>query len=134
MIPKFKAIIKNGKVKVYQKDLMEMWIASIPEEKEVWVQVCPAKKNRSSPQNNYLWGVVYALISGHTGYTPEEVHEAMKLKFLRKYTDSPLPSLRSTTELSTAEFEDYVEKIRQWGSTECNLVIPSPNDFIILTP
>jgi hypothetical protein len=129
VIPVFLGKIIGGKLKVYQKEFMEIWIASIPEGSEVKVLISRAKKNRSNPQNNYLRGVVYPLISENTGYTNEEVHDAMKYKFLMT-EDSPLVRVRSTASLSTIEFEAYLEQIKTWASSELGIVIPNPNDIV----
>lgn len=92
------------------------------------------KKPRSIAENRYYWGVVIALVSDGTGYTDEEAHEAMKFLFLKQRRRLPgkltgsLDSVRSTAELTTVEFEDYLSKIRQWASMELQVYIPLPNE------
>lgn len=86
-------------------------------------------KSRSLKENNYYWGIVVELISQHTGFTPQETHEALKWKFLR-IVKGKLESCRSTTELSIAEFETFLSQIRQWASEELNCWIPEPNSPI----
>jgi len=85
---------------------------------------------RTSPQNAYYWAVVVELIAEELGYDKEEAHEALKFKFLRKHSGK-LPSVRSTTDLDTKEFEDYVEKIRRFAAEELNINIPDPNQVEI---
>lgn len=92
--------------------------------------VVKKKKIRSNNQNSYYWGVVIELISEHTGYTSEEAHDAMKHLFLIDYS-TKLPRIRSTTELSTAEYEDYLSKIRMFASRELSLYIPDPNSPLL---
>lgn len=36
---------------------------------------------------------------------------------------------RSTTELSTIEFEKYLEDIRRWASMKLSCYIPLPNEY-----
>jgi hypothetical protein len=38
------------------------------------------------------------------------------------------PTVRSTSDLSTIEFEEYCSKIRMWASKELGVYIPSPNE------
>lgn len=93
---------------------------------QYWIVLKEHKRDRSDPQNRYYWGCVIALISEWTGYTPEEAHEAMKMKFLRAHEDTDIPTVKSTTKLSTAEFEAYCESIRRFAA-EHQVVIPEPN-------
>lgn len=103
---------------------------------EVIVTIEPRKAARSQPQNRYYWGVVVELISEHTGYTPEELHDYLKAKFLPKAL--ALPDANgvivdefviggSTTKLNKLEFGEYVERIRQWAAETLDVVIPDPD-------
>lgn len=94
----------------------------------VEVVVRRPRKHRSDRQNRYYWGVLIAILAEHCGYTSEELHEALKWKFLRVEADGPLPTVRSTTSLSTVEFEEYLEKVRIWASTDLDVYIPLPNE------
>ena len=87
-------------------------------------------RQRSQNENRYYWGVVIALLAEHCGYTPEEMHEALKFAMLRTHEDGPLPSVKSTAQLSTTEFEDYLERIRIWAATELGVVVPLPNEAV----
>lgn len=77
-------------------------------------------------ENNYYWGVVLDAIADTTGYTPEEVHDAMRWKFLR--VGGRFERVKSTTSLSTHEFEEYLEKIRMFANQELNCRIPLPRE------
>lgn len=93
------------------------------------------KKDRSNNQNRYYWGVVVNELSEHTGFTPDEVHEILKHKFLWKVlfvkaksgTDKVLVG-KSTAQLTTAEFENFMRDVRQWASIELGVWIPEPNE------
>ena len=101
-------------------------------DKQVECVVRLPRKDRSIDENAYYWKVVVGLISEHTGYTPEEVHEFLKLKFLSKIIvmagkDERIP--RSSTSLSTLEWEKWMTEIREWAAQELSLVIPEPNQI-----
>ena len=98
------------------------------EGKKVEVIVRPLKKHRSGEQNRYYWGVVIDIIAGATGYSPEEAHDAMRVKFLADMTGD-LPRVRSTTDLTTSEFMDYIAQIQQFGSEYLEVYIPEPNEI-----
>lgn len=77
------------------------------------------KANRSTEQNSYLWGVIYKAISDLTGYEIDEIHDLMRNMFLRqdkKLLDKEVVSLKSTSNLSSAEFKEYVDLIKAWAS------------------
>ena len=126
MNPIFFATIKKGKVIFNNVQLFNNYLLSL-EGKDVEVVVRKPKKERSNPQNRYYWGVVINLLCETTGYTPEEMHEALKMLFLKDNTRK-IPTLRSTTELTTIEFEDFLEGVRVWAASELNCIIPLPNE------
>jgi hypothetical protein len=86
------------------------------------------KSKRSNEQNSYYWGVVLDILSKHTGYESDEMHEILKFKFLRKRINNDVEYVQSTTKLNTAEMEEYLEKVRRWAATELSCNIPLPNE------
>lgn len=99
--------------------------------------VCGAvngKNTRSIPQNKYYWSVIIGILSDHTGFTPDEVHEILKQKFLKKDViikeKDKVDIIRistSTTGLTTIEMEEYLTKIKEWSAIELGIVLPDPN-------
>lgn len=90
---------------------------------------------RSVRANSYYWGVVVHLISEHTGYTPDELHDVLKAKFLPKHlafsdgngeVKGEFVIGGSTRKLNTAEFVEYTESIRRWAAEDLDVVIPDP--------
>ena len=84
---------------------------------------------RTQKQNRYYWGVVLELIANHTGYLTEEVHEVMKSKFLRSkkvWGGGEITILRSTSDLTSDEFAEYIEQVRV-EATEMEINIPDPD-------
>ena len=51
---------------------------------------------RSLSQNAWYRGVAIPLLAEHCGYDKDEMHGALKFRFLREHTDSELPTVRST--------------------------------------
>lgn len=126
MNPIFFAKIEKGKIRLYDQRNFNNYINHL-QGKEVQVSVGLVKKQRSNNQNRFLWGVCYKLLSDTTGYIPEEVHDAMRMMFLLDKTRE-IPTLLSTTGLTTKEFEEYLEKIRIWAAQELSCIIPLPNE------
>lgn len=114
--------IKNGKLQVqrfFKKDLLKL------EGREV--EIMPVESTRSSQANRYYWGIVIKLISEHTGFTPEEVHEVFKKKFLtyhKSYKGKVYKFTKSTTDLKISDFAGYVDKIIQYATSELGIIIP----------
>jgi dihydroorotate dehydrogenase len=94
------------------------------------------KKQRSNNQNRYYHGVVVKTLSEHTGFTSDEMHEVLKHKFLKTYLHvvnkkgsvEEVQISKSTKDLNTKEFEDYMTKVREWASIELGCWIPEPNE------
>jgi hypothetical protein len=85
------------------------------------------KTSRSTLQNSYYFGVVVEILAKELGYDKDEIHEILKYKFLQSNAMG-MPYVKSTTKLSTGEFEDYLEKIRRWAAEFLNINIPLPNE------
>ena len=128
MTPIFFANQKNGELQIEQAQEFKSHVHSLGE-KRLEVTVKPYKKNRSRNQNKYLWGVVYKIISEHTGEDQDDLHYHFKNKFLEtKGKSGKLKSSKSTKKLSTIEFEEYIDKIVRWAASwDCQ--IPSPNEI-----
>jgi hypothetical protein len=90
------------------------------------------KKPRSLSQNKYYWGVVVLILSTEIGEDKDTMHEVLKMKFLSEKIIMPdmtvTPIGRSTSELSTVNFEEFVKTVQMWASSEMNIYIPKPNE------
>lgn len=58
------------------------------------------------------------------------MHEALKWLFLKKRI-APIPTVISTTKLNTAQFTDYIERIKRWATMNYNIYLPDPEDVFI---
>jgi hypothetical protein len=96
--------------------------------KPVEVTIQRERKKRSLSQNSYYHGVVVKMLADAAGYEPDEMHDALRWEFLRVHGEERLPSVRSTTELSTVEFEDYLSKCRMLGAQVYGVYVPGPGE------
>lgn len=81
---------------------------------------------RSNQQNRLYWGVYVEALSNHTGYSPDEIHEILKAKFLPKklalcdgngeVVDEYVLG-GSTTKLDVIAFGDYLAAIHEWAES-----------------
>jgi hypothetical protein len=98
------------------------------------------RKGRSSNANRYYWGVVLnEFVEFRQGqgedFTADMAHEFFKLKFLRK----PVVNLdtgevlgqttRSTADLDTAEFAEYIDKVCAWLAGY-DIAVPEANQYL----
>lgn len=89
-------------------------------------------RGRSNNQNRYYWSVVLGLIAEETGHTTEELHEFLKSMFLPRtfiqVGKREREIVKSTTDLSTADMEGFLTRVRVFASQELNVFIPLPNE------
>jgi hypothetical protein len=113
------AIVKDGKL---QLDDMQEYLRNLQKlnGEKVTVKIEKFKKARSLGENSYFHGVVCQILSDELGYSPEEIKGILKWKF----------KIKSTADLSTVEFEEFMTKVRVWVSGELGIYIPSPNEDI----
>ena len=126
----FRGTVEKCKVVLLDQGGYNLLVASL-NGKDIEITLGKPSKQRSNQENRYYWGVVIKLISEHTGYTADEAHDAMRLKFLRN-NDGKLITLKSTTKLSTVEFEAYMSSIRQFASEPIDgldFYIPEPGEI-----
>ncbi len=97
------------------------------------------KSKRSIDQNSWLWGIAHPLLAEHLGYDEHE-HERLHYDMLalRFGTVAVTPLLKgaaprivpakTSSELNTAEFSDYMEWYVRTAASEFGCVIPLPNE------
>lgn len=127
--------IVDGKLKVEAREQM---LDALVEWSNgpVTITIEQQKATRSQQANAYYWGAVVKRIAAWNGNTPDEIHEALKLKFLSKELAfangngevvAEFVIGGSTRQLDTAAFYDYVERIRAWAQEALELHIPPPD-------
>ena len=89
-------------------------------------------KNRTLPQNALMWKWIQ-IIGDDLGYTSEELHEAFKSKFLgiekrKTIFGKEYETLNSTTELTTKEFSEYMDKIQAFAMMH-DITLPQPDYY-----
>lgn len=90
---------------------------------------------RTARANAFYWGVIVRRLSEHTGFTPDEMHEVLKAKFLPKelavcdangvIVDGFVIG-GSTRKLGTVAFGEYCDAIRRWAAEDLHVDIPDP--------
>jgi len=95
--------------------------------------ICEVKKKkntRSIVQNNYYWFLL-TMLQDDTGMDKDDLHIYFRSKFLhaeKEINGEIVEYTKSTTALSTMEFESYMTKIRMFASTELGCFLPLPNE------
>ena len=126
MIPIFTGSVDNGGLKFDRRSSVDEYIGTLIGQR-VEVIIRKPRTKRSDVQNSYYWGVVIELLSKELGYDKDEIHEILKYKFLQSNAMG-MPYVKSTTKLSTGEFEEYLSKIKRWAAEFLHIVIPDPNE------
>jgi hypothetical protein len=125
---KIKTIIKN-----HQPEWTP-WLKSRLEKmegKEVLVDVNLIKNIRSNNANRYYWACL-DIISQSLGYQPDELHSLFKGLYLPKREiklNGKMYYLSgTTTQLTTSQFMDYIERIR-CEMAQQGIELPNPEDY-----
>jgi len=121
--PVFCGVIQGGKLHLERREDFDAHAARL-EGCAVDLRLSKHRNVRSISQNAYYWAVVIPLLAEHCGYEDEEMHAALKWRFLQKH-EGPLPTVKSTAGLDTRDFAEYIEQCRRLGA-EMGVQIPSP--------
>ena len=120
------ALSIRGRLEMPNDPRVTAWLARY-EGELLYAELRPVYERRSIPQNRRLWsGYTRALrsFSALSGHDRDELHEAMKNRFLqpvRLYTGAGdlIGEARSTKRLSVPAFGDYMEQVSAlfagWG-------------------
>lgn len=87
---------------------------SLHDDCHVTVLVERQKKSPSAEQWGYLWGVVYVEASRVIGHTPEELHEIMKSKHLRRkmvWRGTDITTVRGASDLTMNELAEFITNV-----------------------
>jgi len=124
---KIKATIDGGNIDV-DLIVIDEW-AKNQRDGEYTVEIKRYFKNRSLAENRYYHGVVLKILGDELGYEKDEMHYALKEKFIENWEDdNGLKQLKSTSRMDTTTFEEYLSKVRMWASKELHVYIPLPNE------
>jgi hypothetical protein len=137
----FESVVKNGRFEPEVADSIRKLLARM-EGKKLRLEITKATRIRSGNQNRYYWGVVVDMIWGMfvdagNDVTREECHDFLKAEVGRSILDTEIVDpqgechsiAKSTTRLTTMEFESYLERCREWAA-RMGLVIPLPNEVV----
>lgn len=99
-----------------------------------------SKKNkRTLSQNDYYWLIMTEYIQPalyDLGWrdikSKDDAHDFcralfLKVKVVNEVTGDERTRIKSTTELSTVEFNEYLEEIWQWSAEFLGINVPEPN-------
>jgi hypothetical protein len=128
------ASVRNGKLYIRNRRDFDRQIGQM-RDLEGEIVFIRRRATRSVQANRFYWGVVVELLSEHTGYTADEIHELLKAKFIPKRLAicdgngevcDEFVLGGSTRAMNKNEFYEYVEAIRRWSAETLDVVIPDP--------
>lgn len=101
------------------------------------------REKRSNQANRYYWGICVDLIARglkDAGWEPrecsaEQVHELLKREFLtedRHINGVIVKRTKSTTELDTQQFGEYIEHCVRFAAENLDVIIPPPGEQLEL--
>lgn len=97
--------------------------------KYTWrVEVKRYVQRRSINANALYWKWI-GIIAQETGNDADDVHEAMKAKFLAHKIVMEEPVRPSTTKLSKPEMSAYMEQTYQFATAELGIILPVPEEM-----
>jgi hypothetical protein len=121
--------VEKGKPVLDRPNKYLVKLASL-EGKRVELVIRLQKSKRSNQQNAAYWGIVIEILSNHTGFSKDEIHEALKQKFASRVDpDTGLTIVESTTKMDTKRFIQYYEDIQRWAAEFLDCYIPNPNEI-----
>lgn len=122
----FHGEIRDGRISLYMRDEFAGLIQKL-NGKQIEIVLRRHKEKRSNGQNALYWATYIPAFAEYSGHTPEEMHDAFKMMFLRR-EGGKFDTVRSTTSLSTDEFTEYLAKIELLAA-EHGVFIPRGRDI-----
>lgn len=135
----YNGIVKESGVHIYNRKAFDKECEALMG-KKIELTIRPKRKTRSIFQNSYYWGVVVPMVRQgllDVGYKVgiEQTHDLLKAKFrqieiVNESTGEIIKSIGSTTDMTTADFMDYLASIQQWAVEFLDIQIPDPNEQV----
>ena len=124
---RFVGTVEKDTVKYDLPENYRRWLITL-EGQRVVTATKKFRKDRSSQQNRFYWGICVDILSKELGYEKDEIHLMLREKFLRIHDDKhpDFVLAKSTTKLTTTQFNEYIEKIQRWAAQELQIFIPDP--------
>jgi hypothetical protein len=120
-------IIRDAKV----KDNAITFINSLPLDTPWCITIKKHIKTRTEEQNG-LYRRWVRIMSHHTGYTEDEMHDHLRREFLpwheKDVFGRTVLILTSTTKLNTKEMGEYMDKCDRFAAQELGCVLPKLSD------
>lgn len=135
----FSASVKEGRLYISERVTFDKYIASL-QDGGYEVSVSKKRKSRSTFQNAYYWGVVVPIVATELNRLGHEVdtdttHEFLKVRFcytetVNEETGEVLKVPKSTAQMTTGEFMDYLAAIQRFANEWFGVEIPDPNEQV----
>jgi hypothetical protein len=135
----FFAKLENGTISPHKRRQIADFIKRLSAKCDaVSIRVEPYKDTASNRQKRYYFGVIIPLIQAYfmnmgSPHSAEEIHFSLKedvaklTRYITKFNGDVVLVVKSLSELSTQEAEDYFEIVRVWAA-EQGIYIPLPNE------
>ena len=104
-----------------------------------WISVKQHRQRRSDRQNRWYWPCFVRpfadfLRGQGCGVSDEDAHEILKARFLKRsilseMTGELLEYVRSTTDLDTQEFNEYLDACRVFLQDYAGIQVPDPSIY-----
>lgn len=125
MTPIWHGSTKDGRIHIEDRENFQNYLHGLSGS-EIEISVRKRRRMRSVSANAFYWAVIVKAISDYTGHDTTEVHAALKHRFLQDLSDPEWPRIKSTTELTVAEFSAFCERCIGLAG-ELGISIPSPD-------
>jgi len=132
--------VSDGTLKLHNRKLFDTLLCQF-NGKDVIIKIQKQKKIRSNYQNRYYFGVVIPIIQQGLfdvqaeWLSVDDVHAFLKQNFnykelVNKRTGEVVAVAKTTADLATIEFEEYLDRCRAFADEFLNIIIPMPNEQV----
>jgi hypothetical protein len=132
--------VSDGTLKLHNRKLFDTLLCQF-NGKDVIIKIQKQKKIRSNYQNRYYFGVVIPIIQQGLfdvqaeWLSVDEIHAFLKQNFnykelVNKRTGEVVAVAKTTADLATIEFEEYLDRCRAFADEFLNIIIPMPNEQV----
>ncbi len=121
----------EGKPKIYDRYKIDAYVSKLAEGTQFEVIIRPVLDSRSLKLNRTYW-MYLTMVGDELGYSKNEMHDYFKMKFLcekMEINGELILSCKSTSDLSTKKFCEYLESIFHFCSSELGVVLPDIQDI-----
>ena len=128
MIPKFRAIVRKGRLISMEHEKVLRYLQSFPDDTYVDYIIKRVEPTKSDPLRKYYFKWVMGPIEDYTGASKKAIHDEMKSRYVSEVDEFGIKHIKSVwsdqSEMSIKDKKSFILDVRNWAMDFLGVMTP----------